>query len=137
MQVDVLTVDEEMPVGRLIDLMTAAHVHAAPVVSPEGVLIGMVSQEDVLVGGLGLGRGSDGDDLKVEDIMTSPAMSVAVESDLVAAARMMWRFRIHHLPVVDEDERVIGILSSIDFCRHVAGDRPDPRDEGGGEGDVG
>ena len=55
MRPDVLTVDEQMPVGQLLDLMTAAHVHSAPVVGADGELIGIVSQEDILVGGLGSG----------------------------------------------------------------------------------
>ena len=37
---------------------------------------------------------------------------------------MLWRFRIHHVPVVDDDQRVVGIVSALDFCRHVGGAAP-------------
>jgi CBS domain-containing protein len=132
MSADVLTVDEAMPVGPLLDLMTAAHVQAVPVVGVDGELVGIVSQEDILVGGLGLGRGDGPDDLTVGDIMTAPAMSVTREASLDSVARMMWQFRIHHVPVIDEQQGVIGIVSALDFCRHAAGlSRDDP--EGAGE----
>lgn len=121
MSADVLTVDEAMPVGRLLDLMTAAHVQAAPVVDADGSLVGIVAQEDILVGGLGFGGGDVPSDLTVADIMTSPAMSVTAEAGIEAVARMMWKFRIHHVPVIEDGSAVIGIVSSLDFCRHVAG----------------
>lgn len=121
MTADVLTVDEAMPVGPLLDLMTAAHVQAVPVVGADGELVGIVAQEDILVGGLGLGGGARQDDLTVADIMTAPAMSVTREATVEAVARMMWQFRIHHVPVIDEDDGVVGVVSSLDFCRHVAG----------------
>ena len=71
MRSDALTVDEQMPVGQLLDLMTAAHVHSVPVVGPDSELIGIVSQEDILVGGLGSGGSDETADLIVSDIMTS------------------------------------------------------------------
>ena len=120
MRADVLTVDEQMPVGQLLDLMTAAHVHSAPVIGADGELIGIVSQEDILVGGLGGGSSDEAADLIVSDIMTSPAMGVSESVAPLDVARMMWRFHIHHVPVIDTENRVIGIVSSLDFCRVLA-----------------
>ena len=135
MRTDVLTVDEKMPVHGLLDLMTAAHVHSAPVVGADGDLIGIVSQEDILVGGLGSGGsgGSDASaDLVVSDIMTSPAMGVSLAVSALDVARLMWRFHIHHVPVIDTENRVIGIVSSLDFCRVLAEYGPSALESAGG-----
>lgn len=51
--------------------------------------------------------------------MTSPAMSVTETTTVEELAQMMWRFRIHHMPVVQGD-RVVGMVSSLDFCRLAA-----------------
>ncbi len=132
MRADVLTVDEQMPVGQLLDLMTAAHVHSAPVVGADGELIGIVSQEDILVGGLGSGGSEETADLIVSDIMTSPAMGVSTSVAPLDVARLMWRFHIHHVPVIDTENRVIGIVSSLDFCRVLAEHGPSALEAGGG-----
>lgn len=124
MSVEPLTLDPDLPVGKALDLLTAMHVHGAPVVDAAGTLIGIVSQEDILVGGFGtLSQEQAEDGGRVRDIMTSPAMSVAPDTPIEAVARMMWRFRIHHIPVV-EGATVVGIVSALDFCRHIAGDDP-------------
>lgn len=124
MSVDPVTLEPDLPVGRALDLLTATHVHGAPVVDDKGALIGIVSQEDILVGGFGSVSAQDADaEARVRDIMTSPAMSVAPDATIEAVARMMWRFRIHHVPVVD-GARVVGIVSALDFCRHIAGEDP-------------
>jgi CBS domain-containing membrane protein len=132
MRDDVLTVDEQMPVGQLLDLMTAAHVHSAPVVGVDGELIGIVSQEDILVGGLGSGGSDETADLIVSDIMTSPAMGVSTAVTPLDVARLMWRFHIHHVPVIDTENRVIGIVSSLDFCRVLAEHGPSVLEDSGG-----
>ncbi len=131
MQTDVLTVSEDLPVARLVDMLQAAHVHGAPVVDDEQRLIGFVSQEDVLLGTLGTldGDGNDereaGDDgeppHRVRDIMTAPAIYTTTQASLADVGNMMWRLRIHHLPVVTRG-RVVGIVSSLDFTRLLSQD---------------
>ncbi len=39
-----------------------------------------------------------------------------IDATVQELAEMMWRFRIHHMPVVRAD-RMVGIVSSLDFCR--------------------
>lgn len=117
MAVDVLAVEETMPLGQLLDQLTAAHVHAAPVIDADGQLVGMVTQEDILLGGLGFAAGSGAEvDTTVRDVMTSPAVSVGEEVHVTDVARMMWRMRIHHIPVVKSGS-VVGIVSALDFCK--------------------
>jgi CBS domain-containing protein len=117
MKAAVVTVRVDQPVAELFDILQEAHVKGAPVLDKNGAMVGFVSQEDVMFGSLGGGR--DATAALVGDIMTSPAMSVSESTSVQELARMMWRFRIHHMPVVRGD-RVVGIVSSLDFCNLVA-----------------
>ena len=140
-----ITVPIAMTIGDLADLLQRAHIHAAPVLDPEGALAGIVTQEDVLYGTMGGDDNGDPpvriqsrsgllelDELDtltpdasnlwtrpVSHIMTNPAMSVEKETSVVEVCRLMWSLRIHHLPVV-EDHVVVGMISSLDLCRAIA-----------------
>jgi len=117
MKTEVVTVRMDQSVSELFDILQEAHAKGAPVLDRDGALVGFVSQEDVMFGSLGGGR--DAAAASVGDIMTSPAMSVTEATTVVELAAMMWRFRIHHMPVV-RGEKVVGIVSSLDFCRLTA-----------------
>lgn len=115
---EVVTVRADQQVSDLFDILQAAHIKGAPVLCEEGTLIGFVSQEDVMFGSLGDEFREGG--AIISEIMTSPAMSVTATTSVEDLARMMWRFRIHHMPVLD-GEKLVGIVSSLDFCRVAAG----------------
>jgi CBS domain-containing protein len=117
MSTEVVTVQVDQPVADLFDVLQAAHIKGAPVLCDEGTLVGFVSQEDVMFGSLGSEMGEGG--ATIGEIMTSPAMSVTETTSVQDVARMMWRFRIHHMPVLS-GERLVGIVSSLDFCRVAA-----------------
>ena len=52
--------------------------------------------------------------MKVKDIMTKEVVFVFPETDIVKAAALIKRHRIHGLPVVKE-KKVVGIVSKTDF----------------------
>jgi CBS domain-containing protein len=57
--------------------------------------------------------------LLVRDIMTERPRSIAPEMSARDAAREMVRWRLGALPVVDAEERVIGMLAEKDLLRHL------------------
>jgi len=129
MQREVVTVREDVPLADLADLLQQAHIHGAPVVGPDGQLIGIVSQEDVLFGSMSGPPGGDGNPVRkgagetyvtrVSDIMTSPPVTATEDTKLQDLCRLMWRLRLHHVPIV-EDGKLTGIVSSMDMCRAIA-----------------
>jgi CBS-domain-containing membrane protein len=55
--------------------------------------------------------------LKVKDVMTRRVVCVAQDQTLGEAARLLLHKGISGAPVVDEQERCVGVLSAIDYVR--------------------
>jgi CBS-domain-containing membrane protein len=61
----------------------------------------------------------------VQSFMSEAVTTVDTETTIGKATREMLRNRIHHLPVVDGSERMIGIVSTIDILAEFADGAPD------------
>ena len=75
--------------------------------------IGIVTEEDIACKVVAL-------DLKpskvhVNDIMSTPLITVSVDKTAGDAARMMVKHKVRRLPIVDENQRVIGIVTVRDL----------------------
>lgn len=61
---------------------------------------------------------------KVHECMTAAVMTIDRETSLLDATAEMLRHRVHHLPVVDGQQRLLGIVSTMDlldaFVQHHA-----------------
>lgn len=55
--------------------------------------------------------------MRVVDLMTSDVITASPDTPIKAAARLMVRNKVSGLPVVDEDTRVVGIITEADFLR--------------------
>ena len=58
------------------------------------------------------------------EIMTAPVITVGPEAKLAEAVKVMAEKNISGLPVVDEDNRVIGIISEADIVDYAGKPRP-------------
>ena len=59
-------------------------------------------------------------DLSVSDLMTHDVKTIPADTTLQQACQTMSRLEVHHLPVVDADDRLIGMFSSLDAIRFIA-----------------
>ena len=110
---EVLTVEADTPVREAVQTLAERKIGALPVVRG-GKVAGIMSERDIIYC-----LKSDGAavlDWTVERIMTSPAITVTPEHDILAALSLMTRRRIRHLPVVDGD-RLIGLVSIGDLVK--------------------
>jgi CBS-domain-containing membrane protein len=128
---DVVTVDALAPFKEVVRLMQEHRVSALPVVDDDDVLVGIVSEGDLilredpgLVGGGHLfeSRHRAADRAKAagklaHELMTTPVISVAPDASLGEAARRMHRNEVKRLPVVDAEGRLVGIVSRADLLR--------------------
>ncbi|WP_247002500.1 CBS domain-containing protein [Halosolutus gelatinilyticus] len=56
----------------------------------------------------------------VSRYMTTDVITVSAQDSIVDAADAMIEHRFHHLPVVDEDEGVIGIVTTTDLAAYLS-----------------
>jgi CBS domain-containing protein len=54
--------------------------------------------------------------MKVREIMTGAAASCGMETNLAAAARIMWDKDCGSVPVLDKEGRVVGMITDRDIC---------------------
>ncbi len=111
---DVACVRDDVSVESLTALFRDRDISGAPVVDVDGFPVGMVSKSDLV-------RERWEHDAIVAELMTPLAFTLREDDPLSRAAAVMSVERVHHLPVVAADGRVVGILSSLDFARWVAG----------------
>jgi CBS domain-containing protein len=118
MNTDVVTIGEDAPVSQLCDLLQAVHANGLPVLNAQGELVGIVSEDDVLYGTMGV-FDKDGRAVLVRDIMTSPAVCATEDTDVVELSRMLSGMRIHRIPIL-ADGKVTGMVTALDVVRAVA-----------------
>ena len=87
---------------------------ALPVVE-EGQLQGIISERDIIYALRD--HGPEALDWTVEKLMSSPAITVDSQTDVLSALALMTERRIRHLPVV-EGGGIIGIVSIGDLVKH-------------------
>lgn len=66
-------------------------------------------------------RASHGSKTKISEVMTSPAITLSSDKTVMDAAVLMLKKKIHRLPVVNQDEKVIGIVTRADVLRVLEG----------------
>ena len=120
---DVLTVDENTSLMRATRVMKENSIRRLPVVS-HGKLIGIVTDRDVKDASPSKTTSLDIHELyyllsemKVKDVMTSGPLTLKAGETLEKAAMIMLNDKISGLPVVDEANHLVGLLSETDVLR--------------------
>ena len=110
---DVCTIGPDESVCDAAKSMLAADAGSIPV-TQDGRLIGMITDRDIAVRGIAKGYGPD---TPVRDIMTNDLVVVRNDEDVEQAATKMSQAQVRRLPVVDDQERLCGIISLADLSR--------------------
>jgi CBS domain-containing protein len=139
---DLLTVTPSTPLSEAVKLLVDRHIGGLPVIDDAGKLVGVISESDLMWREQGLEQPPymiflggviyfknpltyDRDLHKalgqtVGEVMTPHAISITANTPLPDAARIMHDKRIHRLPVVDENQHPIGIITEGDIVRAIA-----------------
>jgi CBS domain-containing protein len=115
---DVQTVRADQPVQEAASFMLSSDAGSIPVMDGER-LIGMITDRDIAVRGVAKGHGPD---TPVGDLMTGDLIVVRVDDDVEDAAARMSDAQVRRLPVIDEGERLCGIVSLGDLSRQADDD---------------
>ncbi len=97
--------------------MNERNIGSIIVTDEEGRAIGVFTERDLLrlvASNVGL------DALTVGDVMTRNVIVIEEDASLIKAVHLMAKHGIRHLPIVDEDGKVIGIISIRDAAIALA-----------------
>ena len=103
----------------IAEMMQEGDIGAIPV-GENDRLVGMVTDRDLAV--RGLVKGTDISKLTAKDVMTKGVTWCRDSDSATEAARLMETKHIRRLPVIDENKRMIGMLSFGDLS-HAASQR--------------
>lgn len=142
---NLVTIAPEAPLSDVIRLLAEHRISGLPVINGSGKLVGVISETDLMWKETGatppayimfldsviylenparyerdlhkvLGQ-------TVADVMSANPITIAPEKSLREAARLMHEQSIHRLPVLDEQEQVVGILTRGDIVRAMAAEQ--------------
>jgi CBS domain-containing protein len=133
MTLDVVSVTPDTPIKDVATVLVERGISGLPVRDADGVVVGVLSEADLLVkqggppersGGLFawlVDTASSPDLAKLRahtagEAMTAPAITVEIDSPVTEAARTMVSLGVNRLPVL-EDGRLVGIITRADLVR--------------------
>jgi acetoin utilization protein AcuB len=102
---------EDERLDSVVEAMHAGRFRQVPVVDGAGHLLGILTQRDIAEHKGYL------DTTKVSAAMREPALSIRPEDPIEVAAQILLDRKIGGLPVVDEERRVLGIITTTDLLR--------------------
>lgn len=132
MNENVVKVTPEDTLEDVVKAMSAGEVSGAPVVDPDGKVVGIISEKDILRQMLGGKSGSimalmtgclraggcmcmRVRDLSAREVMTSPAVTIQADANLADMADLLAGRKVNRLPVTDSEGRLLGILARSDI----------------------
>jgi IMP dehydrogenase len=112
---DPITINKEATVADAIEYMREFRIGGIPVVAADHKLIGIVTNRDL--------RFEHNLNKPISEVMTSEnIITTNQEINLEEAANILQQYRIEKLPVVDDDYKLIGLITYKDIAK--AKDRP-------------
>jgi CBS domain-containing membrane protein len=131
---NVIKVKEDADINEVANLLSENRISGLPVVDGQDRVIGMITEADVLAMA-GMKKGPTFKDIirhllgeplsghkegkRLRDVMTKPAITTGPEADIREIALTLDEKRIKRLPVVDEQGRLIGVISRADIVRVI------------------
>jgi CBS domain-containing protein len=111
---EVIQLGSGATVQEAAELLSSRRIGCLPVIDM-GRVVGIISERDI-VRVLGT-KGASVLQSTVGDVMTSPALTISPDMDVMSALAMMTQRRIRHLPVID-NEVMIGFVSIGDLVKY-------------------
>ncbi|KAF3320364.1 CBS domain-containing protein [Carex littledalei] len=87
-------------------------VSTLPVVDGNLICIGVISKNDQ-------DKASHGLQTRIGEMMSSPAITLSEDKTVMDAAALMLKSKVHRIPVVNKERRVIGIITRKDVLQEL------------------
>jgi CBS domain-containing protein len=112
-------VEPHTPIAEIARKMRDEDIGSVPV-GENDRLMGMVTDRDIVTRGIASVRNCM--DLVAKDVMSKPIVYARADEDVEDALHIMVKNQIRRLPVIDENERMTGILSLGDISEKAGRD---------------
>lgn len=106
---NVHTITPDMTVEQVRQEIINSNFHGFPIVE-KGYLLGFVTAKELL-------RHVDKPDANIRSVMKRGTLCAIPSMSVDDATRILFRYGLRNLPVVDEDKKLVGIISNIDIVR--------------------
>lgn len=106
---DPITISANETVGDALRLMQENHIGGIPVVDKERRLVGIVTNRDL--------RFQTNMEIKIEDVMTKENLVTTTHTGLAEASETLLRHKIEKLPVVDNEGKLVGLITYRDITK--------------------
>lgn len=106
---NVHTIGPDMTVEQVRQEIINSNFHGFPIVE-KGYLLGFVTAKELL-------RHIDKPDAKIRSVMKRGTLCAIPSMNIDDATRILFRYGLRNLPVVDEERKLVGIISNIDIVR--------------------
>jgi IMP dehydrogenase len=111
---DPVTIHSDATVSEAINLMKEYRIGGIPVVDKNGILKGIVTNRDL--------RFESNGSKKISLVMTTNLITTDHQSNLESAARILQKHKIEKLPIIDDEGKLIGLITYKDITKTK--DRP-------------
>jgi CBS domain-containing protein len=110
MVLEVEHLKETTPIREAVQRLLRSRHHGFPVTDRSQKLVGFVSAKELL-------RHAEEGDTPLSKIIRPGTITATPETSLDDAARVLFRFGLRDLPIIDESGRLCGVLSNLDIVR--------------------
>jgi CBS-domain-containing membrane protein len=140
MTADVVTVTPDTPARQVVEMLKDRLFKAVPVIDSDRRVVGIITEGDLLrhaglTARLAVVKKLEADDLRLilnqvsesrtaRQIMTTPVVTVYGHDPLGLVVERLLQHDIKHIPVIDNNGRLVGIISRLDVLRTVTGTPP-------------
>ena len=112
-----IIITSDVDVHSALRLLQERSVRRLPVTDASGRVMGIVTERDLM---LAVGHYLTVP-IDVESIMTRPVVATTPDTPIAEAAMLMVNNKIGGLPVVDENQQLVGIITESDIFRAFVG----------------
>ena len=109
-------VTPETLVSEAAELMASEDVGSLPILEGDKVT-GVVTDRDIVI--RAVAKKKDPQGMPVREVASRNLVTVRPDEDLSEALKLMASNQVRRLPVVDEDDRLVGVVAQADIAREV------------------
>ena len=115
MTTEVIAVSRDTGLREAARLMFRNRVSGLPIIEPDGTLIGIITEADFLRLEVERQEGARDQVVTVGEVMSIGVVTIRPEMEIYEAAKIMAVQEVKRLPVVDADNRLLGVISRADI----------------------